>query len=98
VDKRPSSSFWFPRPYRAERVYFGPPRLKAGLSFLGPSGRVVDAPGVPGAIGVPGATGAIGVPGATGVTGVDGTLPHAIVAVPLYGSRKVRLGSHGKDC
>ena len=29
----------FPRPYRAERIYSGPPRLKPGLSFLGPSGR-----------------------------------------------------------
>jgi hypothetical protein len=29
----------FPRPYRAERIYSGPPRLKPGLSFLGPSGQ-----------------------------------------------------------
>src|SRR5258707_2012998 len=34
---------------------------------------------------------------ALGAIGVDQTLPHAIVPVPLYGSRKVRLGSHGKD-
>src|SRR5260221_9721022 len=39
--------------------------------------------------------GVFGVPAAIGV---DQTLPHAIVPVPLYGSRKVRLGSHGKDC
>ena len=29
----------FSRPFRAERVYFGEPRLKPGLCFLGPSGR-----------------------------------------------------------
>jgi glycyl-tRNA synthetase len=47
AEKRPSSSFWFPRPYRAERVYFGPPRLKPGLSFHGPPGRIRGVPGVP---------------------------------------------------
>src|SRR5260221_1138350 len=35
---------------------------------------------------------------ALGASGVDQTLPHAIVPIPLYGSSKVRLGSHGKDC
>src|SRR4029077_17715576 len=89
AEKRPSSSFWFPRPYRAERVYFGPPRLKPGPSFHGPPGRIRGFPGVPRVPCIPRVPGAIGV---------DQTLPHAIVPVPLYGSRKVRLGSHGKDC
>jgi hypothetical protein len=29
ADKRQSAPFLFPRPYRAERVYFGPPEARS---------------------------------------------------------------------
>src|SRR4029077_3407242 len=90
AEKRPSSSFWFPRPYRAERVYFWSTQAKAWRKFswhLRAGFAAFPAfPGVP------------CIPRVPGAIGVDQTLPHAIVPVPLYGSRKVRLGSHGKDC